>query len=86
MPVMETPIFPKSPVCVALLLAHSLSAAFANISLVFSLSIVSTLSFSVLSSLQPMFLLVAQYTILRTVNPGHRNVSEILEGIIGGYS
>lgn len=74
MPVVETLIFPRSPACVALLFTQSVCAGFANISLVVSLSIVSTLSFSVLSCLQSLFLLAAQYTVLSNVNPGHRNV------------
>lgn len=80
--VLETPVLPKSPTCVTLLFAHSLSTAFDTLSIVYALSVLSTQAFSILSSLLIIFIMIAQYTVLSNVNPGHRNLIEIIGAIV----
>lgn len=78
----ETLTFPKSPLCIALLVAHSFCAMLCNVCMVISLSIISTHTYSIVTSLMPVFLVIAQYTILSNVNPGHRNALEIAGAIL----
>lgn len=74
----EKQMLPSHMECQLLLAGHAFSA-----SMVSSLGIVSNLLiapeiYSLIYNLQLVYLFVAQYTVLKTVNPGHRNVTEIL--------
>lgn len=78
----ETPTFPSSATCVALLFGHSITAWAATVTQVASLYLISPFAFSILVSLQLVFLLVAQFTVLQDINPGHRNIEEVIGAML----
>lgn len=78
----EIPTFPKSATCIMLLLGHSLSAAAGSIIGIAIIPLISPVTYSLLSSLQLVCFVVAQYTVLSEVNPGHGNWAEITGAIL----
>lgn len=78
----ETPTFPMSATCVLLLLGHSVSATTGNCFAKFAITLISPVTYSLLASLQLVFFLVAQYTVLKNVNPGFRNWEEVVGGVL----
>lgn len=78
----EIPIIPHSFPCISLLLGHGLSAGLSAVFFVISLTLISAFTFSLLSNLVLVFLVIAQYTVLKRINPGHRNAPEIVGAVL----
>lgn len=79
--ILEIPIFPRSTTCIMLLLGHSLGSSAGICIQTASLFLISPFTFTILFSLELVVLLVMQYTVLSEINPGHRNMLEVV-GVI----
>ena len=81
MAIFETPMLPQHCSCQLLLAGHAISVAVLNTCNTVAMILISPQVFSLITNTNLEFQLCAQYTVLRTVNPGHRNVMEIVGGI-----
>ena len=79
--IFEDVTFPHNIGCFLLLLGHGLSAALATTGNVKSLQYISPVMFTLVGSLQVVFLALAQYTFMKAINPGKRNAVEVV-GVI----
>ena len=82
MGIFETPMLPQHYTCQLLLAGHAISVGVVNICFTVAMILVSPQLFSLILNVKLGLLLCAQYTVLRNVNPGHRNVMEIVGGIV----
>ncbi len=82
MAIFETPTFPSGAPCILLLFGHCISATWCTIFLTTCILLIPPLMAGILKSGQPVFFLLAQYTVLRHVNPGHQNAVEVVGAVI----
>ena len=73
----ENPVIPTTSQCICYFLLHILGLALGGTLLVVGYQVVAPFVGTLILSLEVVLLVVAQYTILSHVNPGHRNVWEI---------
>ena len=82
MAIAETPTFPSSATCIALLFGH-LGGFTLNQLLFVSMSLtVTPLMNALLFSVELLTGLIAQYTVLKNINAGHQNVLEVVGAFI----
>lgn len=72
--IFETPIVPFGTNCQLLLVGHAVCASSFSILNVVALQFITAHMFSLMAGLDTVFLCVAQYTVLKKINPGHGNV------------
>ena len=63
---------------VAIVLVHGFAAGIMTVSVFLANSITSSLLVQLASSLQLVFMLIGQYTVLVNINPGHYNLLEVV--------
>jgi hypothetical protein len=73
----ENTVIPTTSQCICYLLLHILGLALGGTLAVVGYQVVAPFVGTLILSLEVVLLVVAQYTILSHVNPGHRNVWEI---------
>ncbi len=73
----ETPMLPSHTSCQLLLAGHAIGVAVANILNTVGMLLTVPELYVLIHSMQLVFLFCAQYTVLQSVYPGHRNAVEI---------
>ena len=73
-------MLPQHCSCQLFLAGHAISVGLVNICNSIAMILISPQVFSLIVNTKLGFQLFAQYTVLRNVNPGHRNVLEIVGG------
>lgn len=82
MTIFESPTFPADNVCQGLLAGHAIIASLGNILRTVSVTIIPPVFAALLSTLDTVFLFCAQYTVMRKINPGHRNAMEVAGAVL----
>jgi drug/metabolite transporter (DMT)-like permease len=72
------PIFPNNPSTWLLLFGHSLGPGFGSTTYIIGLEYTTPVEATLIRSIRVIFLLIAQYTLLRCIHPGKHNWMEIL--------
>ena len=78
----ETFVFPSSTLCVTLLFGHSLGVTASSIFMITASFHVPPNLLSLLMALEIIWTLCLQYTLLKDINPGYRNISEIIGAVL----
>ena len=81
MAIFERPMLPQHCSCQLLLAGHAISVSGMNICDILAIILISPQLFSLISNSRLGFMFCAQYTVLHDVNPGYRNVMEIVGAI-----
>ena len=81
MAVFETPMLPQRCSCQLLLAGHAISVSGMTICNMVGMILISPQLFALINNTKLGFMFCAQYTVLRHVNPGYRNVVEIVGAI-----
>ena len=82
MAIMETPVFPNTPLCIGLLFMHCIGATQIAIVIPWSVQHISPSLCTMVNSLYLVVLLLLQYTALEDIKPGLQNWVEILGAVI----
>ena len=82
MGIFETPMLPQHYTCQLFLAGHAISVGVVNICYTAAMILLNPQLFSLILNIRLGFQLCVQYTVLRNVSPGHRNVMEIVGGIV----
>ena len=80
--VLERPVFPGSIHCKVLLIGHAVAVGVGNVLHFTAMVVVPPLAYALIVSLRLPLLFCAQYTVLRSVSPGHRNAAEIVGAVL----
>lgn len=75
--IFETVVMPCSAICIAMLLGHSFSASLGYVFQTIAVVAISPLMYALMVTLQIVFMVIGQYTVLDKVDAGHRNVMEV---------
>ena len=78
MAALETPVIPSTLACWGIFLTHGACLGLAGVLLFVVLQVLSPVVTSCINSMEIVFLVVLQYTVLSPIQPGHRNWEEIL--------
>ena len=81
MAIFETPMLPQHCSCQLLLAGHAISVSGMAICNIVAVILISPQLFSLICNSRLGFMFCAQYTVLHDVNPGYRNVMEIVGAI-----
>ena len=79
--IFEQIVLPSASECWLLLLGHVYGAAFASICTSISLRIISPVECTLIFCLQGLCFFVAQYTFMKSINPGRHNAVEIVGAV-----
>jgi glucose uptake protein GlcU len=82
MVIFEKPTLPCSTVCSFLLIGHCLAIAAANISTTFSQQVFAPMIFSLAMLMTAVLSFIAQYTVMKSTNPGKQNAAEITGAVV----
>lgn len=82
MAIFETVTWPTTVICAFLLLGHCLAASLANMCAQFAMQSIPPVVVSIFCSMNVVVIFAAQYTVMKHINPGKRNLAELLGAIL----